>query len=119
MPACCSWREERRGLFSSVGSSPIDTSFTRGGGRRTGGGSPPRFLNFELGEEANKVLLAFHSTCLTYSFWQQHAYQTMSKKSKNPFTAMTAGCIAGAVEATSVWPMEYIKVRTMRAFTVF
>ena len=24
---------------------------------------------------------------------------------------MTAGCIAGAVEATCVWPMEYIKVR--------
>lgn len=33
----------------------------------------------------------------------------MSKKSKNPLTAMTAGCIAGAVEATCVWPMEYIK----------
>lgn len=34
----------------------------------------------------------------------------MSKKSKNPLTAMTAGCIAGAVEATAVWPMEFIKV---------
>ena len=31
-------------------------------------------------------------------------------KSKNPLTAMTAGCIAGGVEATAVWPMEYIKV---------
>ncbi|CAJ1933543.1 unnamed protein product [Cylindrotheca closterium] len=35
----------------------------------------------------------------------------MSKKSKNPLTAMTAGCIAGAVEATCVWPMEYIKTQ--------
>ena len=34
-----------------------------------------------------------------------------TKKSKNPLTAMTAGCIAGAVEATCVWPMEFIKVR--------
>jgi solute carrier family 25 citrate transporter 1 len=35
---------------------------------------------------------------------------TQPKKS-NPLTAMTAGCIAGAVEATSVWPMEYIKTQ--------
>ena len=34
-----------------------------------------------------------------------------TKKSKNPLTAMTAGCIAGGVEATAVWPMEFIKVR--------
>jgi len=33
------------------------------------------------------------------------------KKSKNALTAMSAGCIAGAVEATSVWPMEYIKTQ--------
>lgn len=30
----------------------------------------------------------------------------MAKKSKNPTTALAAGCIAGAVEATCVWPME-------------
>ena len=34
-----------------------------------------------------------------------------SNKSKNPLTAMTAGCIAGGVEATAVWPMEYIKTQ--------
>lgn len=34
-----------------------------------------------------------------------------SKKKNNPLTAMTAGCIAGAVEATAVWPMEYIKTQ--------
>lgn len=30
---------------------------------------------------------------------------------KNPLLAMTAGCIAGGIEATAVWPMEFIKVR--------
>ena len=35
----------------------------------------------------------------------------MSNKSKNPLTAMTAGCIAGGVEATAVWPMEFIKTQ--------
>jgi solute carrier family 25 citrate transporter 1 len=35
----------------------------------------------------------------------------MSGKSRNPVTAMTAGCIAGGVEATAVWPMEYIKTQ--------
>ena len=34
-----------------------------------------------------------------------------TKKSKNPLTAMASGCIAGAVEATCVWPMEYIKTQ--------
>lgn len=33
------------------------------------------------------------------------------QKSKNSLTAMTAGCIAGAVEATTVWPMEFIKTQ--------
>lgn len=33
------------------------------------------------------------------------------KKSSNPFVSLTAGCIAGAVEAISVWPMEYIKTQ--------
>mmetsp|Transcript_8045 Transcript_8045/g.23128 ORF Transcript_8045/g.23128 Transcript_8045/m.23128 type:complete len:291 (+) Transcript_8045:138-1010(+) len=35
----------------------------------------------------------------------------MAKKSKNPLTAMAAGCIAGGVEATAVWPMEFIKTQ--------
>mmetsp|Transcript_12066 Transcript_12066/g.30569 ORF Transcript_12066/g.30569 Transcript_12066/m.30569 type:complete len:288 (-) Transcript_12066:110-973(-) len=34
-----------------------------------------------------------------------------TKKSSNPLTAMSAGCIAGAVEATCVWPMEYMKTQ--------
>ena len=34
----------------------------------------------------------------------------MSKKAKNPLTPLAAGCIAGGIEATAVWPMEYIKV---------
>eukprot|EP01040_Poterioochromonas_malhamensis_P010416 gene10416-11332_t len=33
------------------------------------------------------------------------------KKSSNPLVSLTAGCIAGAVEAISVWPMEYIKTQ--------
>lgn len=33
-----------------------------------------------------------------------------STKKKNPLLAMSAGCIAGGIEATAVWPMEYIKV---------
>jgi len=34
-----------------------------------------------------------------------------TNKSNNPLTAMTAGCIAGGVEATAVWPMEFIKTQ--------
>ena len=33
------------------------------------------------------------------------------QKKKNPWTALGAGCIAGGVEATAVWPMEYIKTQ--------
>jgi Mitochondrial carrier protein len=33
------------------------------------------------------------------------------KKKGNPLSALAAGCIAGGIEATAVWPMEYIKVR--------
>ena len=31
-------------------------------------------------------------------------------KKKSPLLPMAAGCIAGAIEATCVWPMEFIKV---------
>ena len=34
-----------------------------------------------------------------------------TKKKTKPLTALTAGCIAGGVEATAVWPMEYIKTQ--------
>lgn len=34
-----------------------------------------------------------------------------TQQKKNPLTAMAAGCIAGGVEATAVWPMEYIKTQ--------
>eukprot|EP01035_Chromulina_nebulosa_P019397 gene19397-25270_t len=33
------------------------------------------------------------------------------RKSSNPLVSMTAGCIAGAIECVSVWPMEYIKTQ--------
>mmetsp|Transcript_5080 Transcript_5080/g.7496 ORF Transcript_5080/g.7496 Transcript_5080/m.7496 type:complete len:291 (+) Transcript_5080:134-1006(+) len=33
------------------------------------------------------------------------------RKSKNPVIALSAGCIAGGIEATCVWPMEYIKTQ--------
>lgn len=32
---------------------------------------------------------------------------------------MAAGCIAGGIEATAVWPMEYIKVRVSVFLAVF
>jgi len=32
-------------------------------------------------------------------------------KKKSPFLPLSAGCIAGAVEATAVWPMEFIKTQ--------
>mmetsp|Transcript_37141 Transcript_37141/g.59664 ORF Transcript_37141/g.59664 Transcript_37141/m.59664 type:complete len:290 (-) Transcript_37141:176-1045(-) len=35
----------------------------------------------------------------------------MVRKSKNPVVALSAGCIAGGIEATCVWPMEYIKTQ--------
>jgi len=36
----------------------------------------------------------------------------MPQKSNNPLLAMSAGCVAGGIEATAVWPMEFIKVST-------
>ena len=35
-------------------------------------------------------------------------------KKKSPLLPMAAGCIAGAIEATCVWPMEFIKVSRLR-----
>ena len=32
------------------------------------------------------------------------------KTTTSPLLAMSAGCIAGGIEATAVWPMEFIKV---------
>lgn len=32
-------------------------------------------------------------------------------KKKNPLLPMAAGCIAGGIEATAVWPMEFIKTQ--------
>ncbi|KAL7580989.1 hypothetical protein ACA910_005802 [Epithemia clementina (nom. ined.)] len=34
-----------------------------------------------------------------------------TKEKKNPFLAMAAGCVAGGIEATAVWPMEFIKTQ--------
>lgn len=36
---------------------------------------------------------------------------TSAPKKQGPLLPMAAGCIAGAVEATAVWPMEYIKTQ--------
>jgi len=33
------------------------------------------------------------------------------KKVKSPLLPLAAGCIAGGIEATCVWPMEYIKTQ--------
>lgn len=33
----------------------------------------------------------------------------MPQKSSNPVVSLTSGCIAGAVEAICVWPLEYVK----------
>eukprot|EP01084_Bolivina_argentea_P155770 271447_1 len=33
------------------------------------------------------------------------------KKSSNPIVSLTSGCIAGGIEATAVWPMEYMKTQ--------
>jgi hypothetical protein len=34
-----------------------------------------------------------------------------ANKKTNPLLPMSAGCIAGGIEACAVWPMEFIKVR--------
>ncbi|CAM9102361.1 unnamed protein product [Ectocarpus sp. 13 AM-2016] len=39
----------------------------------------------------------------------------MSKKSSNPVVSLTSGCIAGAVEAMCVWPLEYVKTQLQLA----
>ena len=36
---------------------------------------------------------------------------TKKKKKKSPLLPMAAGCIAGGIEATAVWPMEFIKTQ--------
>ena len=33
------------------------------------------------------------------------------KKKFNPLLPMAAGCIAGGIEATATWPMEFIKTQ--------
>jgi solute carrier family 25 citrate transporter 1 len=35
----------------------------------------------------------------------------MAEKKRGPLLPMAAGCLAGAVEATAVWPMEFIKTQ--------
>lgn len=37
--------------------------------------------------------------------------KSSTKQKKNPLLAMGAGCIAGGIEATAVWPMEFIKTQ--------
>jgi hypothetical protein len=38
-------------------------------------------------------------------------------KKRHPLLALSAGCVAGGIEATAVWPMEYIKVRSATLMT--
>jgi hypothetical protein len=41
-----------------------------------------------------------------------------TKKKVNPLLPMSAGCIAGGIEACAVWPMEFIKVSFFYFFVV-
>jgi hypothetical protein len=56
---------------------------------------------------------------------QQLSIMADTKKKVNPLLPMSAGCIAGGIEACAVWPMEYIKVsffshfRSADRFSVF
>lgn len=50
--------------------------------------------------------------CVFGSFQQELLFAMTDKKKNNPLLAMSAGCIAGGIEATAVWPMEFIKVNT-------
>ena len=43
----------------------------------------------------------------------------MSKKSSNPVVSLTSGCIAGAVEAICVWPLEFVKASLSNSGHVF
>ena len=43
----------------------------------------------------------------------------MSKKSSNPVVSLTSGCIAGAVEAICVWPLEFVKASSSNFRHVF
>lgn len=42
---------------------------------------------------------------------QTSSTMSAQPQKKNPWLPLAAGCIAGAVEATSVWPMEFIKTQ--------
>ncbi len=39
----------------------------------------------------------------------------INNKKPNPFISLGAGCISGAIEASAVWPMEYIKTQLQLA----
>jgi hypothetical protein len=56
--------------------------------------------------------LGLIQSSLPLSFYTQPAMSEDGvKKSSNPLVSLTAGCIAGAIECVSVWPMEYIKTQ--------
>jgi len=40
---------------------------------------------------------------------------TETKKKPSPLLPMAAGCIAGGIEATAVWPMKFIKTQLQLA----
>ena len=37
--------------------------------------------------------------------------QPTAKKKKDPTLALAAGCVAGSIEATATWPLEYVKTQ--------
>ena len=72
---------------------------------------------FRLEKNQHFLLLLQAKEQGTYRYAVITQRGNMAKKSKNPVTAMASGCIAGAVEATFVWPMEFIKVGRMSTLT--
>jgi hypothetical protein len=49
----------------------------------------------------------------------KNSIMTSTKKKSNTTSALIAGCIAGGIEATAVWPMEYMKTQLQLQVRVF
>lgn len=69
---------------------------------------PPRLLLLVVVSLSVTSVLRYLLTCRALCSWVVIA--DMSKKSSNPVVSLTSGCIAGAVEAICVWPLEFVKV---------
>ncbi len=75
--------------------------------RRTATADPPTTAVFVL---LFRIFLSFGNRQRSATVQLKSTMAESKPKKKNPFLAMSAGCIAGGIEATAVWPMEYIKV---------